>query len=86
MSNLHIHQFKQFGQYFSYYPYYLPKYYSNYYPRMYNRYFEPTEHITVSNGPLKYEDSSIDFENPMNWVALFVMLMILVVVIRKLRG
>lgn len=44
-----IYPFRQFGQYESFYPYYLPSYYANYYPRSFEKYYyEPR--VTVTAG------------------------------------
>ena len=44
-----IYPFKQYGEYQSFYPYYLPSYYGNYYPRSFEKYYyEPRMTMNVS--------------------------------------
>lgn len=74
MANLHIHQFRPFGQYFSYYPYYLPSFYSNYYPRQYSRYYEPMNYITINKGPITTEEIEYTSDYSIFYYALFILI------------
>lgn len=56
-----IYPFKQFGQYQSFYPYYLPSYYGNYYPRSFEKYYyEPRMTVKATIGrPKKVHGSGL---------------------------